>query len=380
MPDPSGQPASPSSAPAAPPVDRRRGPIAARPRFWIGLLVTAVWVMVMIQVWRNETDRVGAGLREMGISPEVILSTWIDFDQWMAVEQNGKWLGAGRLTIRRRTSTDPDLDNRPLSGIPDLPGFHMNNRTRLSIPLMGVLVPLDLQVRVNMNAAFEMDTLQTALLLAGQRLDLDAFVEDGFLYYRVRTGKVTAENAPNAPDPAAAGPVASDPHAAFVDAGFGLPQNDVCGRSPLDGPIVLSDVVLPIMARGEKLAEGASWTTRVSNPLQGRLDQRIDVKVEAEETIVVDGEAVECWRLVERIGALQTTVWCDRLGRPVRRQLANGLQMTMTQSDKVLPRDPAIRQDLPMDEAIDREWIRTHLDPAMADVPLETLLARIPRL
>jgi hypothetical protein len=346
-----------------------------RPRFggarlWIGLGVTGIWLFSMALVWRDETGRSGAGLRGLGVSPEIVMSTWIDLDQWVFIEQNGRKLGSSRLEIRKHSEVEEG--SRPVGGAPPMPGFALESRTRLGLPFMGVNVPIDLRMKVEMDSSFEMRTLQAVVRLAGQPFDLQAFVEDRTVFFRIRSGRHAYDAGGGVEDVAGSGAAAAGSMPG--QAGFLLPDRDLCGSRPLVGPIVLGDVLLPVLSRGEQMAAGAEWKTRVANPLFGQFDQTVHVKVEGEEKIRVGERDRETWRLTERVGTMASTVWYDRSGRLVRRQLPSGLTMTLVESNEVLGQDAEFRRILPLDPEIDRAWIREHQDPALAGVSLEELL------
>lgn len=338
-------------------------------RVVIGVVLSVAWIAMMVAVWRNETGRSGRSLREFGISQHVMLSTWIAYDQWMTIEHNGKRIGATRTTVRQSSPRVGEAE----SGTMPLPDFIMRTRARLTASLMNMNIPLDLQAQVRMNEAFEVEIFQAAADLGGQRLRLDAFVEGRTLYYRLRTGVAALGDDPS---------TAATTFAGGILGGL-LPDRDVAGSSPIDGPIVLEQMMAPVLgmvSRGEQLKPGMTWSTRVSNPLHGSLNQTLHVEVIGRDELTINGEQRSAWKLLERTGNFGTTVWYDDRGQPLRREMNNGFVMQATSSQSVLEVDSGFRSDLVRMDTIDRQAILDRIDPELRDVPLSDLLPPLPRL
>ena len=68
-------------------------------RFWIYLAIPSLWIAVMTQLWMRESGRFGRSLLRMGVSPEVLLVSWTDYEHWLWIEQNGRRIGLTTTSI-----------------------------------------------------------------------------------------------------------------------------------------------------------------------------------------------------------------------------------------------------------------------------------------
>jgi hypothetical protein len=156
--------------------------------------------------------------------------------------------------------------------------------------------------------------------------------------------------------------------------------SQICGSSPLAQPIVLSDVILPILTRAETLKPGRTWTTHVADPLAGLFNATIQVRVDAEDTVEIGGQSVKAWRMTERAGSLSTTAWYDEQGRLLRRELGHGLSLVRLDDPQTGRIGPDQLPPLKMPPPLSRAWIKEHVNPELANKSLAELLPPLPRL
>jgi len=341
--------------------------------------VTVAWVTVMSLLWWREGRRSGVSLRQMGLSPEVLLVEFGSYSHWMLIDQAGKRIGLHLLSIMprdasetsaKRSGSQSEADSNHREKPLTIPGYELDTRTRLEVQMLGLKLPVDLAAEVAMNHAFEMETMQARITLGGQLAFFDAFVEGQRLYYRIRTpaggldaDRATTPFASQSPQ----GPVAGSEGSLLP------PGRDWCGRSRLKGPVVLSEVILPILTRPKMLKEGLQWTTQVSNPLLGRLNTQIEVRVDGRATIELGSESVDAWKLTERLGTMTSHSWYDDQGRLVRRELPGRMVWSRTTTSEVGGEYPKFRSFEAYDP-IDRDYIKSHLDPDLIDAKIEELL------
>jgi hypothetical protein len=142
----------------------------------------------------------------------------------------------------------------------------------------------------------------------------------------------------------------------------------------------LGDSVIPILSRAATLKAGQQWTTWAADPFQGLRPTPVQIRVEGKENLVVGGETIETWRLSERQGELRSKVWYDPRGRVVRRELPeNGLSLIQANPTLALASDRTF--DRPYQyPALDRAWIKRHLDAKLSGVALGQLLPNLPAL
>ncbi|MCL5271050.1 MAG: hypothetical protein M1457_11010 [bacterium] len=358
----SQQPESPVPASAA----GRRWPVPS-PRFWVGFAVTVAWLAVMGAVWWRQTGRIGAGLRRMGISPELLLVTWRDVDQWMWIEQNGRRVGVTHLAIVREET--PPAENGRSGG---RPRYVMDYATRLQLRILGATLPVSLRLQADMNEAFELQTFQGEVNGMGIGAHCQAFAEGTYLYYWLKTGPA-GDNAP----PAGAAPPTGAPAPSATAAP--LAPRDICGRMPLAQPILLRDAVAPILTSNmTDLKTGQRWTTQIGDPLAGEWSASVEVAVVGREWLAVGGETHKAWKLRERFGQLEAFEWVDERGGILRRESA-GLVFTRAPVREAAEWLGRNRGEDPL-PSIDREWIKGHIDPEWRDRPLADILPEGVRL
>lgn len=333
----------------------------------------------MFEVWQREGRRIGSSLREIGLSHEVILTTWTDYEHWLWIWQEDKRLGATRLRIQQELlpATQPAYE---------LPDYTLLNQTRVTLGLLGMQMELSLDLEALLNPAFELQQFQAHLNLAGQPVRIAAFHEDDSFYYRLQTGQealdevlATATEAPTSPSQPTPFGLNLPWGGGALSAPAMLPQRDLCGRLVLEDPIVLRDVLEPLIFRTDELRPGQHWATDASNPILGSLDQTVEITVEEQETIEINGKQLKAWRLVERVGDLYSTAWYSPQGTLLRREMGNGLVFEQARPTEVIDYDPTLNLDQ-LPDAIDREYIKTHVEPELDGVPLEQLLPDLPQL
>jgi hypothetical protein len=102
------------------------------------------------------------------------------------------------------------------------------------------------------------------------------------------------------------------------------------------------------------------------------------VDVVGQETIPVMGREIKAWKTTEKLGQTVSTAWYGEQGESLKREMSNGLTMTMANAKAVVAKEPEMRYDLPMAKEPDKAWIRSHLDPSLEGKPLESLLSMMP--
>ena len=325
----------------------RRGPVSARAA--LGMLAAALWAASMLAIWRHETGLGGRELAQAGISPQILLVTWTGYEHWLWILQDERRIGATRLTVMRDETE---------VGAGRLPGYEMTSRTRMSPRLLGMEFPIEINLAVSMNAGFEMRSLKALVQVAGRPARLHAFVEGRDLYYRIM-GDRPGDGDGDGDGAAALG---------------GLIPRDAIGRVTLEGPILLQEIVTPLLVHDERrLRAGDSWTLRASNPLGGMLDRTIHVTVAGQEELTVSGRPIKAWRVTERIGPMRSEAWYGPGGRLLRRRMDNGLVLLEAQPEEVKQYDLRFGVEAPL-LAIDRDHLRANVDPGLDGQPLQNLL------
>lgn len=275
----------------------RRGLFLFSLSFWVPVAIVAFFGAMMFLLWKREMGERYA-VKGLGISPDFLTATWMDFEQYMWVEQGDRRIGVYALTVRR----DDQL------GV-----YELALRSRLRLNVLNIQMPVRLDGLVMLDGRFVMDTFQASLVAAGQRVQLEALTDGLDLYYRV-TGP---------PELVAEGELAS--------------------RAALKSPVILADAVRPLVTKGRRLRVGDRWSTRASDPFTGQLDMVVTVEVTAEEWVDMDGISVRAFRVVEATKDVATTSWYDLSGDLLRTDLGNGLVMVRADREAVFAFFPGLK-------------------------------------
>lgn len=343
-------------------------------RIVITLLVTLVWAGTMIALWQRERLAGYAGLQQIGISPEVLLVRWTDYEHWMWIQAGGRKIGATHLSILQVTG-DSGVHPHGLHEVKG-PGYVLSSRTRMHLELFGMQVPGDFAFRIRMNSGFELQTLHALIEIAGQRIRSQGFVDGPRLYYML--DKVAA----GTHEPGLLGrDLLSLPGLSHSEPGrangSGTAVQKLAGWTPLEQPILLKEALLPLITRANDLELGDQWKVMASNPLTQQVSESVQVTVEARERITLEGETHEALRLRETLGPIRVTSWYDPQGRILKSELGGELTMTRTDAASVFRFDPGFKSSLDYNH-LDREQIRRNAIPKLSGTPLEELLPTLP--
>jgi hypothetical protein len=300
----------------------RRSPafILLETQFWLSLAIIAFFLIMVFLLWRREAG--GRGPIAPIISEDFIAAIWEDTQQWMWIERGGERIGAYKLAMRAEDEDEGD-------------GYVVFSQTRMRFNLLNLPVPVELDMGVEMSHKFELETFRARADLAEQRIDVEAFVEDQTMYFGIRGAEPVIEG------------------------------GAMAVKTPLDGPVILSEAFRPLLTQNKKLRVGRKWTTRASDPLHGRLDMVVTVEVEALELLQLDGENLEAFRVVESSGDRSTTSWYDAEGKLLKMELEGGIVMIRAPRDQVNALYPALGRE-PDFEPIDFDRLRREAEEAGA--------------
>lgn len=301
---------SPSSS-IVPRFDRFRRFGFVRLEFLVGAAITTFFLVMMFLLWKREAG-LNYTVRQLGISPDFLTATWIDYDQWMWIEQAGVPIGVYNLAVRMDEPTGK---------------YELTTRSLIKLDVLGMRLPVRFDGEVQMTEKFEMDSFQGALKFGENSILAEAFVEGLDLYYQLSGPQM------------------------LIAAG------QAYSLVPLEGPVMLDDSILPVITQSNQLRVGNKWSTRASDPITGRFDMLVNVEVEAQEILEIDGEEVMTFRVSENAENMRSTSWYDAEGNLLRTDLHNGILMKRTERDQALEKYPDLK--LPSYfPPIDRQRIR----------------------
>jgi len=289
----------------------RRAFFLLQPQFWISAAIIAFFATMMFLLWRREVA-LDYTVQELGITPDFLTATWVDYEQYMWLERGDERIGVYVMTVRR----DEDAGT-----------FKLIGRSRLGLDLLGVKIPIAVDTEVMMTERFEMDVFHGRLLAGGENISAEAFVEDLDLFYEIKGNNAFVTNG-----------------------GF-------TSTLKLGDPVMLADAIRPVVTQSERLRVGETWTTRASDPITGNLNVVVTVTVEAIEPFDTPRETIRAFRVTERAGEMVTTSWYDSAGEILKTDLGNGLVMTRAIRELVYDQHPDLKLP-PIFDDIDRERIR----------------------
>lgn len=257
--------------------------------FWSGVLTTGFFLFMVHRLWLRESAGRSA-VRTLGISPDLLTVTWVDYDQFMWIERGGKRIGGYVMMVRR---TDDNL------------AYELTSRVRMGVNAGAGDIQTTIDAYVHMNDRFEMDLFQGEISALGAKISAEAFVDKLTMYYRLR-----------GPEMLVAGGSATS-------------------MTKLERAVMLADAIRPVVTQNGKLRPGAKWSTLASDPIAGKFSVPVEVRVVAEEKIELEGQTVAAFRVVEQAGENETVSWYDADGKPLKTDLGNGLVMIRAKRDEV---------------------------------------------
>ena len=318
----------------------------------------------------RESGRTGTALKEIGISPEVLMVSFSHYEHSMWIEQNGRRLGGTHLRMIPSSSRPGETEE----------GFILYNQTRVNLQMIWAEMPINIRFEAKMNPALELDALQAQLEISGRKIDFQAFIEDHVFYYRIKSegalpdfrGLKTEADDPNR--------VQAKPDPVTIGEGTVFAQGDRCGSFTLDKPILMKQSILPVLSNIEELQVGDNWITESADPLVGALNYPVQIRVEAWDTVRIEDQDVDALRISEKMGQIESLAWYDIKGQLLRREikggLVSGVHMTCTDLRSLILEDEGFRS-IYMTPSIDREYIQTHQDPQLENRPLDRMLPGI---
>jgi hypothetical protein len=105
---------------------------------------------------------------------------------------------------------------------------------------------------------------------------------------------------------------------------------------------------------------------------------QVRITVEARDLLELNGERVSAWRIAEQIGDVRTVSWYDASGKLVRSELGSGMRLEQTMRSAAIRAYPNFDRDYAFRYQINREWIKTHLEPKLDGMPLGQLVPALP--
>lgn len=322
----------------------RRGSVVAtlgQAALSVAILGFFLWSMGRLRE-REMGERVA--VRSLGISPDLLTVTWQDYTQYAWVERGGTRIGAYMRRVERVKKTNT---------------YDMTHRAIIRTSVFGQTVPIRLESYVVMNPRFEMRSFQADLVVAGQRIEAEAYAD----------------------------PVAQELLYRFTGPPMLIGGGEAAARMALDRPVMLSDAIRPVVTRSDKLRVGETWTTLASDPLTGRFGIPVRVEVAAFEEIEVKGAMQPAFRIVEAVGggeetageAVVTTTWYTPEGEPLRTESkASGLVLVQGEAEEFNAEYPELLLDESFPE-LDVEALRARAGDAVATSPGE-LLPWLPKM
>jgi len=291
-------------------------------RHLISFAIVAFFATMMLLLWRRESGQ-RVAIRKLGISPDLLTVTWANYEQYMWIERGDENTGVERIGayILRVVRNE------------DMKTYTMTGRTRMNLKVLGSIVPIDLDILVYMNELFELNTFQGRLEAAGQEITAEAFTKGHQLFYDVH------------------GPE-------MLVAGGG-----VTSKLVLPEPVLMADVIRPVVAQTDHLKVGSKWSTTASDPLFGKFNVPVSVEVVSSKEMEFEGKQIKVFEVKESASyatdeKIVTTSWYDSDGRLIKSDLGNGLTLTHSMPDEIFKKFPDLELNLTF-PPIDRKKAET---------------------
>jgi hypothetical protein len=113
-------------------------------------------------------------------------------------------------------------------------------------------------------------------------------------------------------------------------------------KRPFQNNLSLAEALRPALGNQMEIKPGNQMTAPVLDPLTGRNRGMLRIVIGEKETLGLNGQDIETYRVTSSIGDLETVMWVDAEGKTVRRQLVGGLAMERTTREEALKVAPSL--------------------------------------
>ena len=267
--------------------------------------VTVFWIAMMSSLVVHEILPARIRAENALIEPEVLALQWTDIHEWGWIRRGGEDLGAMALTLTQNRADSPREKGQA--------GYCVVQNTEMTFPIGLLRQPLEMRLTLDLTPDFQVSQFVGAIAAPPFDLECAGFVHDDVLYYHLAR--------PN--------------------------QEPVFGAQRLRRPLSLMAAIRPMITRHFNLHVGETYTINVLDPIApmaiaSMRNGQATVTVAAEETIEVDGEKVETFRLDTTFAGITKSSWVDKRGVTLRRELFQGMVLERGSKPAILNKRPSL--------------------------------------
>ena len=259
--------------------------------FWIGMMCSLVALHVLPERRRAQS---------LLIEPQILASQWLDINEWSWIRHEGQTVGGMVLSVTQEHS---GKDNA-------LRGYRVVQNGKVTIPVLLFQQQVDFNLTMSLSPEFNVSKFVVSIRVPPLQADLSGFVLENRFFYRVT---------PN----------------------HGV---SIYGVIPLKHPLSLLSAVRPMIARQMDLIVGRVYPVDIVDPFNNMTRGQAQVKVAAQEAIVVNGKKIPAFRLDTTFGGITKKSWVSQDGTTLRRELLKGYVMDQSDKPSVLAQFPDLRR------------------------------------
>ncbi|HUT24942.1 MAG TPA: hypothetical protein VM492_11410 [Sumerlaeia bacterium] len=265
--------------------------------------VTAFWVAMMSSLVVHEILPARIRAENALIEPEILALQWTDIHEWGWIRRGGEDLGAMALTLTQNRADSPREKGQA--------GYRVVQNIEVMFPVGLLRQPLEVRLTLDLTPDFQVSRFVGAIVASLFELECAGFVHDDVLYYHLAR--------PN--------------HA------------PVFGAQRLRRPLSLMAAIRPMITRHFNLHVGETYSINVLDPIApmavaSMRNGQAAVTVAAEETIEVDGEKIETFRLDTTFAGITKSSWVDKRGVTLRRELFQAMVLERGSKPAILIKYP----------------------------------------
>ncbi|MCX8036952.1 MAG: hypothetical protein N3D11_07870 [Candidatus Sumerlaeia bacterium] len=253
--------------------------------------ITLFWLIMMMLLLRNQVFHQRRG-QPIDVTPALLTEQWQDFTEWMKLTIGGQSEGICFTSIRRRNEAG---------------GYLAANRIWIRLGLWGGQYDFRIENTALLDSLFRLQSAQSSVHLAGETMRFAALSDGTRLFYRWQYGDQTR-----------------------------------VGLQHLDRPISLLEAVRPLAAQRLDLRVGTVYRLPVLDSTWSLREGVAEIRVEALETLRLDGKAFRAYRLAIQLGPFTSKTWVSPDGEVLRREFAQNIVMERVHPDEARKMFPGI--------------------------------------
>lgn len=269
---------------------------------FLSVCITLFWLVMVSSLIHDQILPDRAIRKSSLIEAEALAVNWFNIHEWNWVRMGSKNLGAMVMTVDQL-----ETDEGVMVGSN---GYNVIQNGELQVPILRLIAPkIVLKMTMHLDSNFKIDRFVVAVQSRLASFTGAGFFEGKRLFYRVERDGIAT----------------------------------LYGYLDLQYPASLLSTMQPVISRHLTLKEGESYSQNVIDPIWGLAHGRATVRVMARETLVIDGETKEAYRLETSFQGMKSNSWVDASKNVLRRELVQGITLDRGSKRAIIKQYPGLQ-------------------------------------